>query len=252
MTQSSSQTKTGIFVSIGLLLFAASVLYFGGNAAILKKYNHYKIRFSTAQGLVVGSVVSLAGIQVGHIEKIYFTKENTLEAEISVQREFTHLLSANSVASIRTQGALGDKYIFITSGVPSESQLSNGDYILTDDSVDIVEMLSNKLSELSVATEAIKELNLFLHNLNADGKSAHVTGSIVDAAKGVSSLVNDSNMRAAIASLKSILIKIDNGEGTLGQLINDPTIHNRLVNFIGEAPRNQYLKPLLRETIKQK
>lgn len=251
VTDSSSQTKAGLFVSLGLLLLAASILFFGGSSFIFKKYTHYKVRLSTTQGLTEGSVISLAGVEVGHIQKINFTNENKLEATISVEQRFTNLLSENSVASVRTQGALGDKYIFITVGAPANTPLAAGDFIKSEDSSDIIDMLSSKLGALSSAADTIKELNLFFHNLNADGKSAFLTENILEATKNIANLTRDSNMHAAISSLKNILLKIDSGEGTLGKLINDPTIHNRLVNLIGDAPRNQFLKPLLRETIKQ-
>ena len=42
---------------------------------------------------------------------------------------------------------------------------------------------------------------------------------------------------------------LDNGQGTLGALINDPSLHNRISAFMGEAPRNRFLKPLIRESI---
>ncbi len=251
MSEKNAQIRTGVFVTAVTALLIVSILFFGGDRAFLKSYVFYKIKFKSTQGLVPGSVISVAGVEVGHIEQITFTAEHTLDTIISVEKTHMPLVNENSEASIRTQGALGDKYIYITAGTEGAKPLTPGDYIKAEDSGDIMEILSNKMSDLTALTETVKELNILLHNLNADGKSAHITENIIGATKGISNLTSDANIKATFATLKSVLNKIDAGEGTLGKLVNDASIYERLVNLLGDAPRNQYLKPLLREAIKQ-
>jgi phospholipid/cholesterol/gamma-HCH transport system substrate-binding protein len=43
--------------------------------------------------------------------------------------------------------------------------------------------------------------------------------------------------------------KIDRGQGTLGALVNDSSLHNRLSRLLGASPRNQFLKPIIRDSI---
>jgi phospholipid/cholesterol/gamma-HCH transport system substrate-binding protein len=57
------------------------------------------------------------------------------------------------------------------------------------------------------------------------------------------------DLSQSVRSLASVLNKIDNGNGSLGALINDPTLHNRLTKFLGGEPRQQYLKSLIRKSI---
>lgn len=75
--------------------------------------------------------------------------------------------------------------------------------------------------------------------------------NIVSASQNIGALAKDPNISASFKHLKNVLYKIDSSEGTLGLLINDATLHDRLVGLLGDAPRNKYLKPLLREAIKQ-
>jgi phospholipid/cholesterol/gamma-HCH transport system substrate-binding protein len=58
-------------------------------------------------------------------------------------------------------------------------------------------------------------------------------------------------LRQALVNLSSILEKIDQGKGTLGQLINDPSVHQSLKSLLGGSPRNRYMKDMIRETIQQ-
>jgi phospholipid/cholesterol/gamma-HCH transport system substrate-binding protein len=58
-------------------------------------------------------------------------------------------------------------------------------------------------------------------------------------------------MKDSIARLDSILTKIDRGDGTLGALINDPSIHNQLKSYLGGSQRKNNIKSLLRTSIEK-
>ena len=64
-------------------------------------------------------------------------------------------------------------------------------------------------------------------------------------------LPKNSELRKSVESLSSILKKVDTGSGSLGALINDPALHNRLKALLGGSPRNRHLKTLIRETIQK-
>ena len=251
MNDDSSKIKTGILVLTGVALFLVSILFIGGDRAFFKKYVSYKVKFKSTQGLAAGSVVSLSGIEVGNVKSITFDENASLIAMLNVDEDFASRLSTNTIASIRTQGALGDKYVYLVTGLTPGEPLKPNDFITTDPEPDFFDMISGKANDLSVFVETLRELNHLLHNLNADGKSAQLMTSIVSASQNIGALAKDPNIRGSFNHLKNVLQKIDNGDGTLGMLVNDATLHNRLVKLLGDVPRNQYLKPLLREAIKQ-
>jgi phospholipid/cholesterol/gamma-HCH transport system substrate-binding protein len=58
-------------------------------------------------------------------------------------------------------------------------------------------------------------------------------------------------LNRALDHLANILEKIDKGQGTLGGIINDPTIHEDLKSILGGAKRNNLLKYLIRQTIQK-
>ena len=62
--------------------------------------------------------------------------------------------------------------------------------------------------------------------------------------------VDQKNLKNASKDLASILEKLDNGSGTLGTLINDPTISEKLKAILGGSKRNDYMKSLIQKTIK--
>jgi hypothetical protein len=52
-----------------------------------------------------------------------------------------------------------------------------------------------------------------------------------------------------LAPLSSVMKKVDKGQGTLGALVNDPSFYNRMMGFVGDSPRNKFLKPIIRDSI---
>ena len=57
------------------------------------------------------------------------------------------------------------------------------------------------------------------------------------------------DFRAALANLRAVSEKLKSGEGTVGALIEDPTVYENLVTFLEGAQRSFLLRSLVRSTI---
>lgn len=258
--------KVGLFVAIGLLVVTLSILALGGNRIFLTRYANYRVQFSEVQGLFPGSVVSLAGVPVGNIKKIDFGTDNKLELLLLVNVEHASRITEGSTAEIRTQGALGDKFIYISPGPNTAKPIEPMSLLPANDSGDFLKMLNSKEDGAGRAFELIKEMHLLVASLNQHGRPAQVmanladiTGqfkkTIVELDKLVADLHEEipknKKLSQAVTSLNSILEKIDKGQGSLGQLINDPSVHQSLKSLLGGSPRSKYIKSMLRESIQQ-
>jgi phospholipid/cholesterol/gamma-HCH transport system substrate-binding protein len=251
-----NEIKVGVFALIGVILFCLSVVLLGGDKFFFSRSYKLKVRLPQVQGLGRGSVVSLAGVQVGNVQDIEFIEGSSdvgviMSIEQSVQKRITE----GSLASVKTQGALGDKYIFIEPGPLGGTALKEGAYIETDKTPDLLDLISSKGSEFGEVINVIKEVRTLFANLNHDGRSGKLMGNLVEGSENFNKLMIESRetLRAfrtdTMAPMSSVMKKIDAGSGTLGALINDPGLHNRISNMLGVAPRNRFLKPLLRESI---
>lgn len=255
--------KTGLFVLIGLTVTIASIIVLGGSKSLFTSYQTLKVKFKQVQGLNVGSVVSLSGINIGNIKNIEFSNEDVI-VSLNIEEKFSPRINSSSVASIKTQGALGDRYIYIDAS-PQGAPLREGEFLKSGDSGDFIDMLSEKGPELTNITQIVVELKTLLANINKDNNSAKVVANLTAASEKANhlfgkgeQLVDDlrggeqRELAQAIKRLNNILAKVDRGEGTIGALINDPSVHERITAILGKAPRNSYLKPLIRATIKTK
>lgn len=250
------ELKVGVFTAAGILLFCLSIILLGGDKMLFSRMYKLKVNLPQVQGLAKGSVVTLSGLQIGNVDDVRFTTgSNDVEVQISVELKVKPRITEGSVATVKTQGALGDKYIYITPGPAGGKPLEEGATLETDKAPDIIDLISSKGSQMGEIVEVIKELNILLQNLNYENRSARLMSNLVDVSGEMKSVMAEARdtfrliKTEAIQPLSSVIKKVDRGEGTLGALVNDPSLHNRLQGFLGDAPRNKFLKPLIRDSI---
>lgn len=130
----------GIFVLAGILCLGYMSIKLAKMDVFNKDgYELYAI-FTDAGGLKEGSSVLIAGMQVGKVKSI--TMED-YEAKIVITMPHTVKIQEDAIASIKTRGLIGEKFLAITPG-GSEILLKSGERIReTMPAVDIEELISN-------------------------------------------------------------------------------------------------------------
>jgi len=130
----------GIFMVIGLLAVAYLVINLGGIDLFGGNYTRITAQFDSVSGLKEGARVEIAGVLVGKVEKISLNDDYLATVELSI---FPHVkLQSDVIASIKTQGIIGDKFIKISPG-GDDTYLGDGDQITeTESAVDLEALIS--------------------------------------------------------------------------------------------------------------
>lgn len=244
-----SEIKVGLFALVGILLFCFSIVMLGGDKWALKSTYELRVLLPQVQGLARGSVVSLSGVPIGNVVRLDFRGDsNEVEVTMSIDREAQKRITKGSMATVKTQGALGDKYIFIAPGPFGAAALQSGEFVETDRSPDFLDIIAARGAEFGELVNVIKELQILLESINRDGQGRSLVSNIAGAAAEARDTLRVMRTETLLP-LASIMRKIDGGQGTLGALVNDPTVHNRLLGIMGSNQRNMFLKPLIRESI---
>jgi len=113
MKRFDTEIAVGIFIFIGLLCMAYISLRLGKVDLFGKRYYPVKAIFSSVQGLKPNNAVEIAGVEIGKVKDITL---NDYEAVVTLLIREDIVLQEDSIASIRTKGLLGEKYIDITPG----------------------------------------------------------------------------------------------------------------------------------------
>lgn len=141
MKKTTIDTCVGIFVLIGIACVGYLTVKLGQMDWIGQ--NHYSIfaNFDSITGLRKGSQIEMAGVQIGHIADISLDLEKQIAVvEMKIQNEV--VLTDDVIASVKTAGLIGDKYIKLSSG-GSDEILQPGDLITeTESALDVEEMVS--------------------------------------------------------------------------------------------------------------
>ncbi|MEW6426611.1 MAG: outer membrane lipid asymmetry maintenance protein MlaD [Thermodesulfobacteriota bacterium] len=131
----------GLFVIAGFLGFAYVSLQFGEFSVFdVQKRTLIRAEFDNVSGLKQGANVEMSGVVIGKVAAISLNE--TDRAMIDMQIDDGYRITDDAIASIRTQGIIGDKFIKIIQG-GSADMLENGDVITdTESAIDIEEMIS--------------------------------------------------------------------------------------------------------------
>lgn len=248
-TSLSKQLKVGAFTVGGVIVFMVSILLLGGGQFLFKSTYQLRVQFDQVQGLSRGSIVTLSGFPVGNVSEIRFVpgSDNFLEVVMDIDKAYANRITKGSVANVKTQGALGDKYIFIDPSKETSELLRDGDLLISGETGDFIDQIAAKGSQFSVVMDTVNEAHIFLKNLNSEGNSRKLIKSLVESTQSVKQL-SDKGRDETLEKLNSILDKLDRGDGTLGALINDPSVYKKITGFLGESRREKFLSPLIDET----
>lgn len=141
MKQSSVELGVGIFVLLGVLCIGYLTLRLGEVQVLGDKHYILNARFKAVTGLRAGAQVEIAGVQVGQVDAISLDPED-LVAMVRLKIKEGILLQDDSIASVKTAGLLGDKFIQLSPG-GSDTLLKPGDLIVeTEPALDIEALIS--------------------------------------------------------------------------------------------------------------
>ncbi len=141
MGTSRVEVMVGIFLVIGLLAFGWLTLRLG-EVSVFTRGKLYTLdaAFNNVSGLKKGAEVQISGVSVGFVRDISLDKDNM--ALVQMQLNQGVQVPVDSMASIKTQGIIGDKYIQITLGGDTEMYKPGDTVTDTESTVDIESLIS--------------------------------------------------------------------------------------------------------------
>jgi len=141
MKKYTMETIVGIFVVFGLLCVGYMTVKLGKVDILGDNSYSLTARFTTVTGLRIGSPVNILGIDVGRVVKIKMDQENQ-KAVVVMRIKKDIKIYDDAIASIKTEGLIGDKYLNIDPGGGGNLLPENGVITDTQAAVDIEELIS--------------------------------------------------------------------------------------------------------------
>jgi phospholipid/cholesterol/gamma-HCH transport system substrate-binding protein len=141
MGNSRVEIFVGFFLVIGFLALGWLALQLGEVPWLTgtKTYT-IKAEFNNISGVKTGADVQIAGVTVGKVRQLDLSKENQAVVGMQINRQVA--IPVDSVASVKSQGIIGDKYIQITLGGDETLYKPDETIVDTESSVDLESLIS--------------------------------------------------------------------------------------------------------------
>ena len=148
----SHKIKLGIFISFGIALFIVGIYFIGEKQQLFRGTFHLSGVFRDVAGLQAGNNVRLSGINVGTVENINLVSDTSVRVEILVDENTRKFIKKDAVASIGSEGLMGNKIIIINPGTGGKMEIGNNDIIQTIQPINMDDILISLKSSIDNTT----------------------------------------------------------------------------------------------------
>ena len=146
MKNFNTELVIGLFMIAGFMAFGYLSLQMGEFSIFdLEKNYRLEAEFDNVSGLKVGAVVEIAGVNIGKVSRVGLGKQSLAEVTMLINQDIK--ITEDAIASIRTQGLIGDKYIKIIQGADEEMLEEGGVIFDTESAIDFEELVSKYIFE---------------------------------------------------------------------------------------------------------
>jgi len=152
-TTTSQKAKIGIFTLVGLTVLVIGIFVIGDKKNMFGDTFSIYGTFKNVGGLQEGNNVRFAGINVGTVESISIVNDTTVRVTMRMESKVHEFLKTDAVASIGSDGLMGDKLITIAPGINGDEIKRNGQ-IMTVNPVDFDKIIT-KITHVADNAEII-------------------------------------------------------------------------------------------------
>lgn len=231
--QSINRLQLGVFVTIGLVLFAVAVYYIGNKQNMFGDTITLSTTFRNVNGLQSGNNVRYSGINIGTVSDLIITSDTTVQVDMIIEKEASQHIRKDAIATVSSDGLVGNMMIGILPTVNSADFIEDGDFIPSFSRIGAEDMLQT----LNVTNENAALLTADL---------LKITDGIIEKKGTLGMLLYDStiakdfqmtlkNLRSttwqinqASTKINATLNDLDRSDGLLAQITSDTLVFKKL------------------------
>ena len=253
----SSKIRLGIFISLGLAVFVVAIYFIGERQQLFRSTFRLSGVFRDVGGLQAGNNVRLSGINVGTIDNVSIISDTSVRVVILVDESARKFIRKDAVASIGSEGLMGNKVLIINPGTGGKKIIEDNDTIATTQPTEIDEILKSLKTTIDNTSYITGDLAKIATNIES-GKGTigrlmmdsswrqNIQSTIINLKEGSvgfrvfmdkadeldeiltslkTTIDNTSNITNDLAKISN---SIESGRGTIGKLLMDPSAAQNL------------------------
>jgi phospholipid/cholesterol/gamma-HCH transport system substrate-binding protein len=238
MEKSTASTiRLGLFVTIGAIIFTAAVYMIGQKQSMFSETFTIRAFFNNVNGLQTGNNVRFSGINIGSVTAVTFLNDSLIEVKMRIRESVRMYIKKNSVASIGTDGLMGNMLVNIVPGkgesepVINDQLITSFTRIRTDDILNTLNITNENAAKLT--QNLVEMTDQILHGKGTVTSLLYNTELAEEITLTAHNLRVASEKTIAIArEVNTITLEINQGRGTLGWLLKDTTAEHKIENTL--------------------
>ncbi len=201
----------GVFVLIAGALFLLQLVLSDQLSNVFAQTHRFSTELQNPIGINQDTRVRVSGLDVGWVDEVTLTAENTFVIELKIYEKFRNLIRTDSRASISKLAVVGDSIINITPGSTRFEVLAQNSRIPSEESMSMDDLVTRLQPVLEQTESSVIKL-------------ASILAAIPE--ESVPNMLSD--VQASLANLRNTSENIANGEGSLGALLMSNETNQRV------------------------
>lgn len=236
MSALSRNVKVGIMFLTGLFLLVGALYFIGDRQNLFGDTIELKAEFEEVNGLMKGNNVRYAGINIGTVTSVNIVNDSVVMVEMVVESSAMEYIKTNALASIGSDGLMGNKLVNISSSKGDAPLIKEGDVIKSVtplDTDEIMRTLSRTNDDMSVIaqnlksiTQKIEDENMVWNLLSDSALALNIKNTVRNVDYTSAELTNISRTFSQVAK------DVQDGKGTVGKLLKDTSFIERVDNAL--------------------
>lgn len=234
---SSRKVLLGIFVVGGLLLFTVGLFWIGDRRNMFGDNIVLEANFMNVSGLSRGALVRVAGADSGEVLSVIVPNAagNPFRVRFRVNTNLRPILREDSVATIQTDGLVGNKYLQVAAGTANAPEAAPDTTIRSREPIEVGDLMQ-RMNELAVSgNEAVADIREGItRTVDAIAELGTETTTMVsrlsDEVQSITSTGND-----IVSNLAGMIEDIRGGRGSVGRLLTDDSLYEEMLTAVGDV-----------------
>lgn len=243
--ENNKNIKLGLFVLLGTVFLIVAMYFIGAKQSLFSSTIRINAIFHTVDGLMPGNNVRFAGIDVGTVEAVEIQSDSSVLVRMRIEENSIKYIYKNAIASIGSDGLMGNKLVNISSAHTPSICIQDGDVLLsiqpleTNDLMHTLGRTNEDISaiahNLRIMTDKINHSNLLWHLLSDSSLSQSIKSAIVNIQ------MTGANTAMLTGDLRQVFANVKKGKGSIGALLNDTVLQSKIeqtvvnIHFISDT-----------------
>jgi phospholipid/cholesterol/gamma-HCH transport system substrate-binding protein len=237
MTKDSNYTwKLGLFVILGLVLFMITIYFIGSNKNLFASTFHLKSYFKNVSGLKEGNNVRFSGINIGTVKNIEFISDSSVVVNLIIKEEVQKYIKTDAIASIGSDGLMGDKVLTISPGTSSNKIVSDNSTIRSAKAIELEDLMKGLRKSVDNAEIITLQLSEFSLKINKGKGALNKVLTDEEFAKNIEKMLL--NLKLSSDEFLVFTTNMNDKNGTLSRLMTNPKYANSIEKTLNNLEKS--------------